>query len=232
MLIPDTLRQCNWHGDGATFLNSTGRALQNLSTRLFIIQNTRNRRSHSDFFTSETMYSFEAKGFSTGKVPAVCFKGDPKRYHSSDGNIGGKGADAASIWVQIWSLCSMMPAELILEWHGKVAYHGGQNKAALPRNLLQRIAEYLHESVLEISINSLFLRAPSAPLEWPPIPTTPTFLASRSTTNWSSEGKGSMDKNSSWLSGRMDPPLACLTFSSSSSLSMSSSLLLRVAQGS
>ncbi|CAM2100203.1 unnamed protein product [Caretta caretta] len=35
MLIPHTPRQCNWSGDGATFLDSEGRALQNLSSRLF-----------------------------------------------------------------------------------------------------------------------------------------------------------------------------------------------------
>ncbi|XP_077680148.1 E3 ubiquitin-protein ligase COP1 isoform X1 [Eretmochelys imbricata] len=49
-------------------------------------------------------------------------------------------------------LCTaMMPGELILEWGGKVSYCSGRNKAALPRNLLQWIAEYFHESFLEIS---------------------------------------------------------------------------------
>lgn len=69
-------------------------------------------------------------------------------------------------------LCTeMTPAESILEWRRKVSYRGGRNKAALPRNL-QRIADYLQESFLKISvedswdipvyINNLFRRAPSA----------------------------------------------------------------------
>lgn len=42
---------------------------------------------------------------------------------------------------------AMMPAQLILEWRGKVSYRGRRNKVTLPRSLLQRIAVYLHEKV-------------------------------------------------------------------------------------
>ncbi|EMP39854.1 Zinc finger and SCAN domain-containing protein 20 [Chelonia mydas] len=50
-------------------------------------------------------------------------------------------------------LCSaMIPGYLLLAWRGKVSYHGGWNKAALPRNLLQRLLEYLQESFMEMSL--------------------------------------------------------------------------------
>lgn len=42
--------------------------------------------------------------------------------------------------------CTMIPEYVLLAWSGKVSYHGGRNKAALPRNLLQRLWEYIQES--------------------------------------------------------------------------------------
>ncbi|EMP41910.1 hypothetical protein UY3_00834 [Chelonia mydas] len=42
--------------------------------------------------------------------------------------------------------------EIIAGWHDKVSYNEGRNKAALPRNLQQRIAEYLQDSFLEITM--------------------------------------------------------------------------------
>ncbi|CAM4429448.1 unnamed protein product, partial [Lepidochelys olivacea] len=44
-------------------------------------------------------------------------------------------------------LCStMIPEYVLLAWSGKVSYHEGRNKAALPRNLLQRLWEYIQEN--------------------------------------------------------------------------------------
>lgn len=44
---------------------------------------------------------------------------------------------------------AMVPAEVVAD---KVSYSGGKNKAILPRNLRQRIADYFQESVLEICV--------------------------------------------------------------------------------
>ncbi|EMP31405.1 hypothetical protein UY3_11467 [Chelonia mydas] len=41
--------------------------------------------------------------------------------------------------------------QLTAEWHGKVTLNGARNKAALPKNLRQRIAQYFHDSFVEIS---------------------------------------------------------------------------------
>ncbi|XP_053876049.1 tax1-binding protein 1 isoform X1 [Malaclemys terrapin pileata] len=49
-------------------------------------------------------------------------------------------------------LCrAMIPEYLLVSWRGNVSYYGGPNKAALPRNLMQRISNYLQESFLEMS---------------------------------------------------------------------------------
>ncbi|XP_065258995.1 hsc70-interacting protein isoform X2 [Emys orbicularis] len=49
-------------------------------------------------------------------------------------------------------LCeAMIPEYLMIAWRGKVSYHGGRNKAALPRNLMQRLSNYLQESFVEMS---------------------------------------------------------------------------------
>ncbi|XP_065455076.1 ras-related protein Rab-3C isoform X3 [Chrysemys picta bellii] len=49
-------------------------------------------------------------------------------------------------------LCeAMIPEYLLLAWRGKVFYHGGCNKAALPRDLMQRLSQYLQESFVEMS---------------------------------------------------------------------------------
>ncbi|XP_053871530.1 L-aminoadipate-semialdehyde dehydrogenase-phosphopantetheinyl transferase isoform X1 [Malaclemys terrapin pileata] len=49
-------------------------------------------------------------------------------------------------------LCrAMIPEYLIVSWCGNVSYYGGPNKAALPKNLMQRISNYLQESFLEMS---------------------------------------------------------------------------------
>nr|XP_048701006.1 mRNA-capping enzyme isoform X3 [Caretta caretta] len=47
---------------------------------------------------------------------------------------------------------AMIPDYVLLAWRGKVSYHGGRNKAALPRNLLQGLWEYLQESFMEMSL--------------------------------------------------------------------------------
>ncbi|KAM9163422.1 uncharacterized protein ACDP82_001175 [Pangshura tecta] len=50
-------------------------------------------------------------------------------------------------------LChAMIPDYLLHAWRGKVSYHGGRNKAALPRNLLQRFLEYLQERFIKMSL--------------------------------------------------------------------------------
>lgn len=46
---------------------------------------------------------------------------------------------------------TMAPAKVIGNLHGKVSYSGRRHKAVTPRNLQEKIAEYLHESFLEIS---------------------------------------------------------------------------------
>ncbi|XP_065443585.1 centromere protein Q isoform X3 [Chrysemys picta bellii] len=49
-------------------------------------------------------------------------------------------------------LCrAMIPEYLIVSWRGNVSYFGGPNKAALPRNLMQRLSNYLQESFIEMS---------------------------------------------------------------------------------
>ncbi|XP_053865786.1 uncharacterized protein LOC128826488 isoform X2 [Malaclemys terrapin pileata] len=50
-------------------------------------------------------------------------------------------------------LCqAMIPDYLLQAWRGQVSYHGGRNKAALPRNLVARLLEYLQESFMEMSL--------------------------------------------------------------------------------
>ncbi|XP_053887434.1 GTP-binding protein 1 isoform X4 [Malaclemys terrapin pileata] len=49
-------------------------------------------------------------------------------------------------------LCrAMIPEYLIVSWRGNVSYYGGPNKAALPRNLMQRLSNYLQESFIKMS---------------------------------------------------------------------------------
>ncbi|XP_065436637.1 hsc70-interacting protein isoform X1 [Chrysemys picta bellii] len=49
-------------------------------------------------------------------------------------------------------LCrAMIPEYLIVSWRGNVSYYGGSNKAALPRNLMKRLSNYLQESFIEMS---------------------------------------------------------------------------------
>ncbi|XP_053864861.1 uncharacterized protein LOC128825970 isoform X2 [Malaclemys terrapin pileata] len=49
---------------------------------------------------------------------------------------------------------AMIPVHLLLALGGQVSYCGGRNKAALPRNLQQRLSEYLQESFMEMSMES------------------------------------------------------------------------------
>ncbi|EMP27633.1 Merlin [Chelonia mydas] len=47
---------------------------------------------------------------------------------------------------------AVIPDYVLLACRGKVSFHGGRNKAAFPRNLLQRLWEYLQESFIEMSL--------------------------------------------------------------------------------
>ncbi|EMP25607.1 hypothetical protein UY3_17296 [Chelonia mydas] len=84
------------------------------------------------------------------------------RYLITEGEQGIKGGSSPRLRLLPWPLCDspvcsngclplIPPPPVMTEWCGKVTINGARNKAALPKNLRQRIAQYLYESFLEIS---------------------------------------------------------------------------------